>query len=151
MQKKAEEQQKQEARDRGEDVNSDDDDDDDDDDVDVVAAGVDWGILEDEGTLTSAPPSMQEPPSSHTEGSESARLAEVGAKESTASRGVPVEDQWVARSKEAPEVLMEEGGPVAVSQERTEVSGSATQPEVLTKRGASAAAPSETREISSPA
>ena len=70
---------------------------------------MDWGVLEDEGTLTNAPPSMQEPPSSRAEGSESARLAEVGAEESTASRGVPTEDRWVARSEEAPEVLTEEG------------------------------------------
>ena len=112
---------------------------------------MDWGILEDEGTLTNAPPSMQEPPSSRTEGSESARLVEVGAEESAASRGVPAEDRWVDGSEEAPEVLMEEGGSVAVSQERMVVSGSATQPEVLTKRGGSAAAPSETREMSSPA
>ena len=101
-QRKQEKQRKQEARDRGEDVSSDDDDNDDDDDDDEVAAGVDWGILEDESTLTSAPPSMQEPPSSRTEGSESARLAEVGAEESTASRGVPAEDRWVAGSEEAP-------------------------------------------------
>ena len=124
-QRKQEKQRKQEARDRGEDVSSDDDDDDDDDD-DEVAAGVDWGVLEDEGMLTSAPPSVQEPLSSRAEGSESARLAEVGAKESVASCGVPVEDRWVARSEEAPEVLMEEGGSVAASHDRKEVSGSAT-------------------------
>ena len=57
-QEKAEKQRKQEAWDRGEDVSSDDDDDDDDDDVDEVVAGVDWGVLEDEGPLTSAPPSV---------------------------------------------------------------------------------------------
>ena len=102
-QKKAEERRKQEAWDRGEDVSSDDDD----DDVDEVAAGVDWGVLEDKGTLTSAPPSVQEPPSSRAEGSESTRSAEVGAEESAASRGVPAEDRWVARSEEVPEVLME--------------------------------------------
>ena len=44
---------RQEARDRGEDVSSDDDDDDDHDDDEVVV-DVDWGILEDEDTLTSA-------------------------------------------------------------------------------------------------
>ena len=68
---------------------------------------MDWGILEDEGTLTSAPPSVQEPLSSRAEGSESARLAEVGAEESVASRGVPAEDRWVAGSEEVPRVLME--------------------------------------------
>ena len=50
---------KQEARDRGEDVSSDDDDDDDDDGE--VAVGVDWDILEDEGTSTDAHPSTQGP------------------------------------------------------------------------------------------
>ena len=60
--KKQEMRRKQEAWDRGEDVSSDDNDDDDDDDVDEVAADVDWGILEDEGMLTSAPPSVQDPP-----------------------------------------------------------------------------------------
>ena len=68
---------------------------------------MDWGVLEDEGTLTNAPPSMQEPPSSRAEGSKSARLVEVGAEESAASRGVPTEDRWVAGSEEVPEVLME--------------------------------------------
>jgi len=87
---------------------------------------VDWGILEDEGTLTSAPPSVQEPLSSRAEGSESARLAEVGAEESAASRGVPVEDRWVAGSEEVPEVLMEGDSPVAAPHERTKVGGSAT-------------------------
>ena len=112
---------------------------------------MDWGVLEDEGMLTNAPLSVQEPPSSRAEGSESTRLAEVGAEESAASRGVPVEDRWVAGFEEAPEVLMEEGGLVAVSHERTEVSGSTTQPEVLTERGGSTAVPSEMREMSSPA
>ena len=84
------------------------------------------------------------------EGSESTRLEEVGAEESAVSRGVPAEDRWVAGSEEVPEVLMEEGGPIATSHERTEVGGSATQPEVLTERGGSVAAPSVTREMSSP-
>ena len=53
-QKRQEKERKQEALDRGEDVSSDDDD----DDVDEVAAGVDWGILEDKGTLTNAPSSV---------------------------------------------------------------------------------------------
>ena len=75
---------------------------------------MDWGVLEDEGMLTNAPPSVQEPPSFHAEGSESARLAEAGAEESAASRGVLAEDRWVAGSEEAPKVLMEEGGPIAV-------------------------------------
>ena len=70
---------------------------------------MDWGVLEDEGMLTSAPPSVQEPISSRAEGSESARSAEVGAEESAASRGVPAKDQCVARSEEVPRVLMEGG------------------------------------------
>ena len=88
--------QKQEARDRGEDVSGDDDDDDDDDD-DEVAVGVDWDVLEDEDTLTSGHPSVQGPCPFHTEGSESVRSVEAG--ESTASHGVPAGDRW-----------MEEGG-----------------------------------------
>ena len=48
---------KKEARDRGEDVSSEDDDDDDDDD-DEVAIDMDWGVLEDEDTLTSGHPSV---------------------------------------------------------------------------------------------
>jgi len=143
-QKKEEKQWKQEAQDRGDDVSSDDDDEDDDE----VAVGVDWGILEDEGMLTNAPLSVQEPPSFRAEGSESVRLVEVGAEESTASHEVSVEVWWVARSEEALEVLMEEGGSIAVPHKRTVVSGSATQPEVWTERGGSTAAPSET---SSPA
>ena len=119
--KKQEMQRKQEARDRGEDVSSDDDDNDDDGNDDEVAGDMDWDVLEDEGTLTSAHPSMQGPLPFRVEGSESARSAEldrtsdpssgpVGAGESAASCGVPAEDWWVAGSKEAPEVLMEEGG-----------------------------------------
>ena len=112
---------------------------------------MDWGILEDEGMLTNAPLSVQEPPSFRAEGSESVRLVEVGAEESTASHEVSVEVWWVARSEEALEVLMEEGGSIAVPHKRTVVSGSATQPEVLTERGGSTVAPSEMREMSSPA
>ena len=37
-------------------------------------------------------------------------MEEVGAEESALSRGVSAEDRWVARSMEAPKVLMEEGG-----------------------------------------
>ena len=44
---------KQQARDRGEETGSDDDDDDNDDvEFDEVAAGVDWGDLEDEDSLS---------------------------------------------------------------------------------------------------
>ena len=84
--------QKQEARDRGEDMSSDDDDDDDDDD-DEVTVDVDWGALEDEDVLTSAHPSMQGPFPFHAEGSESVRS--VGAGESAASHGMPAEDRWM--------------------------------------------------------
>ena len=112
--KKQEMRWKQEARDQGEDVSSDNDDDDDDDDDDdgEVAGDVDWGVLEDEGTLTSAHPSLQ--------GSESARSAEVdrptdpspgpvGAGESATPPGVPAEDRWMGGdgSAVAPRVLME--------------------------------------------
>ena len=37
-------------------------------------------------------------------------MEEVGAEEPAISYEVPAEDRWVAGSKEAPEVLMEEGG-----------------------------------------
>ena len=74
---------------------------------------MDWGVLEDEGTLTSAPPSVQEPLSSRAEGSESAWSAEVGAEESVASRGVPAVDRWVAGSEEVPGVLMEGVAPTS--------------------------------------
>ena len=111
--KKQEMRRKQEARDRGEDVSSDDDDDDDnDDDDDEVAGNMDWGVLEDEGMLKSAHPSMQ--------GSESARSVEVdrptdpssgpmGAEEFATPPGVPAEDRWMGGdgSVVAPEVLME--------------------------------------------
>ena len=53
---------------------------------------MDWGVLENEGTLTSAHPSVQEPLLFRMEGSESTRSAEVGAEESAASCGVPAED-----------------------------------------------------------
>ena len=39
----------------------DDDDDDDDDNDDEVAVGMDWGVLEDEDTLTSGHPSCRGP------------------------------------------------------------------------------------------
>ena len=110
---------------------------------------MDWGILEDEGTLTSAPPSTQEPLSSRAEGNESTRLAAVGAEESVASRGVPVEDQWVAGSEEVPGVLIEGGGSDAAPCELTEGGGSGAPPEVLTGRGGSAIAPSIMREVNS--
>ena len=70
---------------------------------------MDWGILEDEGTLTSAPPSVQEPPSSHVEGSDSARSAEVGA-------------------EEVPEVLMEGGDSDAMPHELMEGGSSGATP-----------------------
>ena len=47
---------------------SSDDDNDDDDDDDEVAIDMDWGIVEDEGTLTSAPPSVQGSFPFHVEG-----------------------------------------------------------------------------------
>ena len=109
---------KQEARDRGEDVSSDDDDDD-----GEVAIGVDWDILEDEGTSTDAHPSTQGPFAFHAEGSEL-----VGAGESAASHGVLGEDRWT-----------EEGGPAAAD------------PVVMVERSGSGAVPPAVRETSPPA
>ena len=117
---------KQEARDRGEDVSSDDDDDDDDDEVLV---DVDWGVLEDEDTLTSAHPSVQGPFPFHVEGSESVRSVEAG--ESAASHGVPTEDRWLGESGSAtadPEVMVERGGAGAAPHEMMEGSGSGAVP-----------------------
>ena len=59
------------------------------------------------------------------EGSESTRSAEVGAKESTASRGVPVEDRWMGgdRSEAVPEVLVEGGDSDAAPHELMEGGG----------------------------
>ena len=97
---------KQQARDRGEEVSSDDDDDD-----DEVAAGMDWGDLENENSL-----SMQRPLLFHTEGSKSVRSAEpgpslgpVGAGGSAVTLGVPAGDRWMGGdgSAAALEVLME--------------------------------------------
>ena len=135
--KKKEMQRKQQARDRGEEVSSDDDDGDDDDSE--VAADVDWGILEDEDTLTSAHPSMQGPFLFHMEGSESVRSVEAG--ESAALHGVSAEDRWMGESGSAaadPEVMVERGGPGAAPHEMMEGRGSG-------------AAPHEVREMSPPA
>ena len=122
---------KQEARDRGEDVSSEDDDDDDDDDDDEVAIDMDWGVLEDEDTLTSAHPSVQGPFPFHTEGSESVRSVE--ARESAASHGMPAGDRW-----------MEEGGPAAADPEvMVEGSGSGATPHETGEGSGSDAAPHE--------
>ena len=97
-------------------MNSDGDDDDDDDDDEVVV-DVDWGVLEDEDTLTSARPSVQGPFPFHTEGSESVRLVEAG--ESIVSHGVPAEDRWMEESGSIaadPEVMVERGGAGAAPQ-----------------------------------
>jgi len=102
-------------------VSSDDDDDDDDDGE--VAVGMDWDILEDEGTLTDAHPSTQGPFAFHAEGSE---LVEAG--ESAASHGVLGEDRWT-----------EEGGPAAAD------------PVVMVERSGSGAVPPAVRETSPPA
>ena len=76
---------------------------------------------------------------------------EVGAEESAASRGVPLEDRWVAGSEEVPGMLMEGGGSDATPRELTEGGGSGAPPEVLTGRGGSAITPSVMREVNSPA
>ena len=118
---------------------SSDDDDDDDDDDDEVVVDVDWGILEDEDTLTSAHPSVQGPFPFYVEGSESVRSVEAG--ESAASHGVPAEDRWMGESGSTatdPEVMVERGGAGAAPHEMMEGSGFG-------------AAPHEVREMSPPA
>jgi len=125
---------------------------------------VDWDVLEDEDTLTSAHLSIQGPFPFHAEGSESVRSVEVGqtscpssgpagAGESTASHGVPAEDRWMGGGEPtaAPEVLMEGGGYVATPHEMTKAGVAAALPEALTERDGSIAMPSEIRETSSPA
>ena len=137
---------KQEARDRGEDVSSEDEDDDDDDD-DEVAVDVDWGVLEDEDTLTSGHPSVQGPFPFHTEGSRSMRSVEAG--ESAASHGVPAEDRWTGDAGLAaddPEVTMEGGGTGAAPCEVMEGSSSGAAPHETMEGSSSGAAPRETME-----
>ena len=139
---------KQEARDRGEDVSSEDDDNDDDDD-DEVAIDVDWGVLEDEDTLTSGHPSVQGPFQFHAEGSESVRLVEAG--ESAASHGVPTEDRWMEESGPAaadPEVMVEGSGSGATPHETGEGSGSGAAPHETMEGSGSGAVP---HEVSPPA
>ena len=117
---------------------SSDDDNDDDDDDDEVVVDVDWGVLEDEDTLTSAHPSVQGPFSFHAEGSESVRSVEAGG--STASHGVPAEDRW-----------MEESGPAVADPEvMVEGSGSGATPHEMVEGSGSGAAPHEVREMSPP-
>ena len=130
---------KQEARDRGEDVSSDDDGDDDDDDGDdEVAVDVDWGVLEDEETLTSGHPPVQGPFAFHAEGSESMRSVEAG--ESAASHGVPAEDRWTGDTGLAAadlEAIVEEGSTGAAP-------GSDAAPCEVMEGSSSGAAPRET-------
>ena len=108
---------------------SSDDDNDDDDDDDEVVVDVDWGVPEDEDTLTIAHPSVQGPFPFHTEGSESVRSVEAG--ESAASHVVPVKDRWMGESGSAtadPEVMVERGGAGAAPHEMMEGSGSGATP-----------------------
>ena len=108
---------------------SSEDDDDDDDDDDEVAIDVDWGVLEDEDTLTSGHPSMQGPIPFHAEGSRSMRSVEAG--ESAASHGVPAEDRWMGESGSTtadPKVMVERGSPGAAPHEMMEGSGSGATP-----------------------
>ena len=123
---------KQEARDRGEDVSSEDDDDDDDDDDDEVAVDVDWGVLEDEDTLTSGHPSVQGPFPFHAEGSGSMRSVEAG--ESAASHGMPAEDRWMGEGGLAatnPEATMEGSSSGATPREMMEGDGSGAGPDEM--------------------
>ena len=108
---------------------SSDDDDDDDDDDDEVVVDVDWGVLEDEDTLTSAHPSVQGPFPFHAEGSESVRSVE--ARESATSHGVPAEDRWMGEGGSAaatPKVMVEGSGSSATPHEMMEGSGSGAAP-----------------------
>ena len=135
---------KQEARDRGEDVSSEDDDDDDDDDDDEVAVDVDWGVLEDEDTLTSGHPSVQGPFPFHAEGSGSMRSVEAG--ESASSRGVLAEDRWMGKGEPVaaiPEATMKGSSSGAAPRETMEGDGSGAAPDETMERSDSGAAPDE--------
>ena len=108
---------------------SSDDDDNDDDYDDEVTADMDWGVLEDEDTLTSAHPSVQGPFPFHMEGSESVRSVEAG--ESATWHGVPAEDRWMGESESAtadPEVMVERGDASAAPHQTMEGSGSGATP-----------------------
>ena len=134
---------KQESRDRGEDVSSEDEDDDDDDD-DEVAIGVDWGVLEDEDTLTSGHPSVQGPFPFHAEGSRSMRSVETG--ESAASHGVPAEDRWMGEGGPVaviPKATMEGSSSGAAPRETMEGDGSGATPDEMMEGSDSGAAPDE--------
>ena len=136
---------KQEARDRGEDVSSEDDNDDDDDDGDdEVAVDVDWGVLEDEETLTSGHPPVQGPFAFHAEGSESMRSVEAG--ESASSHGVPAEDRWMGKGEPVaaiPEATMKGSSSGAAPRETMEGDGSGAAPDETMERSDSGAAPDE--------
>ena len=135
---------RQEARDRGEDVSSEDDDDDDDDDDDEVAVDVDWGVLEDEDTLTSGHPSVQGPFPFHAEGSGSMRSVEAG--ESASSHGVLAEDRWMGKGEPVaaiPEATMKGSSSGAAPRETTEGDGSGAAPDETMERSDSGAAPDE--------
>ena len=135
---------KQEARDRGEDVSSEDDDDDDDDDDDEVAVDVDWGVLEDEDTLTSGHPSVQGPFPFHAEGSGSMRSVEAG--ESASSHGVLAEDRWMGKGEPVaaiPEATMKGSSSGAAPRETMEGDGSGAAPDETMERSDSGAAPDE--------
>ena len=135
-------------------MNSDDDYDDDEDD-DEVAVDVDWGVLEDEETLTSGRPPVQGPFPFHAEGSESIRSVEAG--ESAASHGVPAEDRWMGDAGLAaadPEAIVEGGGTGAAPDfgaapcEVMEGSSSGATPHETMEGDGSGAAPDETMERS---
>ena len=87
---------------------------------------MDWGVLEDEDTLTSAHPSMQGPFPFHAEGSES-----MEAGESAASHSMPAEDRWMGEGGPAtanPKVMVEGSGSGATPHEMVEGSGSGAAP-----------------------
>ena len=120
---------------------SSDDDDDDDDDDDEVVIDVDWGVLEDEDTLTSTHLSVQGPFPFHAEGSE---LVEAG--ESAALHGMPAEDRWMGEGGPAaadPEVMVEGSGSGAMPHETGEGSGSGAAPHETTDWSGSGATPHE--------
>ena len=105
---------RQQAWERGEEIDCDDEDDE--EEFDEVVADVEWDVLEGEDSLTGTQLSTQGPFPFHVGGSESIRptepgpsLGPVGAGGSAATPRVPAEDRWMGggRSTAAPELLME--------------------------------------------
>ena len=111
--------QKQQARERGEEINSDDDDDDDDDEEDdEVVADIEWGDLGSEDALTGAHPLMQGHFLFHAREGTAVRPEEAAGW----TVGPSLAPSGVGRSATAPVVPREGGGSAAVPPDTREAS-----------------------------